>query len=341
MKTNSRAVDPLSRKSKCEMLDVLVWGYFSIMQRLSIRQHPVAPFEGSTGKLTDPVLMADAPLIALTLSKAGHRVGAALSHPGQSPNALAAAEFINSRVAECQFGANCGTPFHIQLVSDTGEARWFSDATFGLESLKTVTTPESDIPRWFYVDAYPWLHEIIDSTLKPRFRDGLFVNLGTSDKRGLQETIARWRHLAGGRLLAVQASAGSENISQTAVRVLAEMIVGRGADLAIVTAGGKGLAVTSCGSTSYATPEYVECSTIRTDTTGAGAAVSASVIQTLLGGCIMPELLATQAAEAGRIQCTVSGPLGFALRDDWAATVRKSSADCSDSRRETHPPQIL
>jgi hypothetical protein len=307
-------------------MDLTVWGYLAVAQRLLVPEHPTPPSEGVAGKVASPVLMADAPLIALTLARRGYRVGATLSHPGRNSIALAAARFVLDRLTACRLGPNRGTPFHTQVLSNAGQSYWFSDPTNGLNSLNLVA-PEADTPRWLYVDAYPWLQGAIEATLEPRFRDGLFVNMGTIDREGLEAAIPQWRRHAGDRLLVVQASTGRADRSPAEVTKLSRLAISHGADYGIVTAGSRGLVVTSREGTCCVAPEYVDCSYGRTDTAGAGAAVSSSVIATLLSDSVALSVLGGRAAEAGRAQCSVAGPVGAELRDEWDAVVRSLPAD--------------
>ena len=314
-------VDALHEDEEGTHLDVLAWGYLAVMHRLHVRELPVPPVEGMAGSLAIPTLMADAPLVALALSKAGHTVTAALSHPGSNPEAMAAMHLMHKHLQGCQFGPNCGTPFHLQVLLKSGKHIWLSDPTRGLESLLTANS--QSVARWVYVDAYAWLGALFEESIpRPSFQDGIFVNIGALPSNELKSAATKWRRFAGTGQLIVQASAGDLTLPDTEIIRLSRLIASSGTDFAVLTAGDAGLAVTSSKGTSYARSERIDCVKLGTDPCGAGAAVSASVLHTLLTGVRSEECLATRAAEAGRVQCMVSGSLGKNLLRDWVAALQ-------------------
>jgi hypothetical protein len=317
-----------------ETIDLLAWGYFAVAQRLRVQAQPSPPLEGTAGILSEPTLMADAPLVALRVSSAGHTVKAVLSHPGQSSMASTAIRFIRNHILECHLGPACGTPFHVQIVSNDGHVRWFSDPRSGLASINAARFQPISA-RWLYVDAYQWLPRIATTRFRPSFLDGIFINLGTTDGAELPEEVSKWRTFAGDRQCVIQVSIGTTDKSRANVKALSQSAVLQGADLAIVTAGSRGLAVASSHVASYATSSSVDCGLIKSDASGAGAAVSASMINALLSGTIEPDVLANSAAEAGSAQCTLPGSLSRDLSKEWTMMLSRAGSDyaTTDGRR--------
>lgn len=297
-------------------MSVVTIGYFSIMNRLKVDNFLVPPSEGLVGTLLTPVLTADTVLVGTRLSAIGIEVEGYFGHPGRGIYQKAAIDFIKSKFSFVKFGDFCGTPFELQLINSNGRYQWYSDPNPCLQSITRLKIPRSSIKRQFiYIDAFAWLEPYIMPLIPSTNFGCLFINFGNIELANLPVLVAKWCQNKSCDRLIVQASSGGLRVEKQVSYEIIRLSISAGADIVILTFGEFGLIVANALEISEALPSN---QSLLTDTSGAGAAVSATILQEVIQNSTTdPNLLAACAVYAGTKQCEVHGPLDAKSELEW------------------------
>lgn len=295
---------------------VVTWGYLAVLERLRLRIPTTPPMEGGVGQLICPTLTCDAPIVALSLKSIDHKVVAAFSHPGTTPSALTAMRLLEEQVPCCHFGPEKGTPLALQVISPGSNLMWFSDPGCGIASMMALPTRGLS-GRWVYLDAYPWLADVVQVIDCPTAEEGVFINFGTVTASALICNTAFWRQRIGSVRLVCQASIGQTIMMPSEIRRMASAALMSGADLVLITAGANGLVLASGEGIAVVRAQPILVKE-ETDGSGAGAAVSVALLRALLADSVNDlEGTARSLTIAGAAQSSISGALDADTLVEW------------------------
>lgn len=298
--------------------EIAILGYLTTLERLRLEIEPTPPMEGGVGRRIIPTITCDAPIIGLGLSAAGYKVEAAFNHPGNTKQAFAALELLQSYLDSCHFGPESGTPLALQVISRNNKIKWFADPSYGLRSLEEVSTNLLQ-GEWLYFDAYPWIVNTVEKKLlDTTSKKGVFINFGTISQENLFSRVAQWRQRFKSKFLVFQASMGQGNtLSLSELSSVAQEALSKGSDIVLITVGEAGLVIGKDNQVAMAkgctlpNKDFV-------DSSGAGAAVSIELIKILLSGSLNNlDEIASLLAIAGANQCLISGALDSLNQKVW------------------------
>ncbi len=324
---------------KAVPLRVGVLGYLAVLERVAV---PVARSQlgaGSAGQRLGPTLTADAPLVALALRTLAEAACTAVpqgspawtteaifNHPGDSAAAQASVRLLTARVDRLTLGEPCGAPLEWQVLHADREVTWYNDPAPALASLRGLPALDGPQRGWdhVYLDAYPWLAPALAPHLPIR-APHVWVNLGVTAQHEVAAAVAHWRGSVSGQLHVQISTAGRAGLADAAD--WAHLALQSGADLAVVTCAQHGLLLAN-GQCQVGQPALPVAAWA--DASGAGAAVSASLMASLIaarwrsdraaGGAASHDELAQWAqlaAQAGQRQCMQDGALDASSHHHW------------------------
>jgi hypothetical protein len=223
-----------------------------------------------------------------------------------------------------------GEPTEIEISTDDGERVWFNCPAPGVASLRdcgggdALRLADSVV----YLDAYPWLASACLDVVAAAGPVGtVVVNLGRTGGQSARERILAFRRrLPTARVLPQVCipELTSPKSRRAAFRQLCE---GTDCPLALITSGGQGLGLGGTDRHHWWTPPPAARIT---DTSGAGAAVSAAFVAHILrDGPGWSEALVADLGLVGLRQCAVEGALPPAEQAEWNAHERRIGRDMS------------
>ena len=314
---------PPGRKvnSSHRSLDLISWGYAAPVTRIRVDSFPEPPLEGKAGVQLLPSIKCDAPIVALALAQHGGKVLGAFNHPGVSRESTKLVDLVTERLENLVLGPAKGSPLEFQILDEKGRAKWFSDPSPALRSLEELSLSQYHC-KWLYMDCFPWLYGVMKRNNAPKVIEGLFLNFGNIHPSKVKKAMEKW-YICDPKKVVCQISLGALRLSQEKLFEYARIFSSGNDVIYIVTSSDLGLCISSNEVVHFqsATPVYPG---VYSDSTGAGAAVSAAYLITeLIGNVSFSSRLAEILAGAGADQCQIAGSLGRLDAKDWSQRIDK------------------
>ncbi|MFL4951496.1 hypothetical protein ACJ6WE_30055 [Streptomyces sp. MMS24-I31] len=309
---------------------VVVVGYLAVLNRLRVARLPRGDGDGEVCRPLTSTLTCDAPLVAAHLNCLGVRAGHVLSHPGRRPLDALPLTLLPRWSDPVRVGPWRGDPTEIEISTDDGRRVWFNCPAPGVASLRDcgAGSPLPIAGSVVYLDAYPWLASACLDIVSAAGPVGtVVVNLGRTGAHAARERVTACRRgLPAARVLPQVCIPDlcSRGSRRAAFREVCE---GTGCPLALITSGGEGLGLGGSGRHHWWTPPP---DARATDTSGAGAAVSAALLSHILEhGMRWTEDTVRDLGETGLRQCGVEGALPPAAQAEWNRHERRIGRDMS------------
>ncbi|MET7378735.1 hypothetical protein ABZT08_07870 [Streptomyces sp. NPDC005526] len=309
---------------------IVVVGYLAVLNRLRAARLPRGDGDGEVCRPLTSTLTCDAPLVAAHLDGLGVRAGHVLSHPGMRPLDALSLTLLPQWSDPVRVGSWRGDPTEIEISTDDGQRVWFNCPAPGVASLRDCAT--GDAPSFagsvVYMDAYPWLASAcLDVVSAARPAGTVVVNLGrASGHTARRRVTACRRRLPTSRVLP-QVCIPDLLSRESRAAAFHGVCDDTGCPLALITSGSQGLGLGGAERHHWWTPPR---EARVTDTSGAGAAVSAALLSHLLEhGPRWTDDTVHRLGEAGLRQCEVAGALPPAAQAEWNRHERLISRDMS------------